>query len=567
VKERTRPSPGNHDYGTPGAAGYYGYFGAAAGDPSEGYYSYDLGSWHVISLNSTCSVLACHAGSPQERWLREDLAANETRCTLAYWHHPRFSSGRRDQLLATEPFWKALYENGADVVLVGHDHLYERFAPQTPIGDPNGAHGIRQFTVGTGGHSHSERLSERFPTSEVMNNNTFGVLKLTLGPGGYDWVFLPEAAKTFTDAGSDTCHDAPADVTPPAVGINTPSPVAVLRGGVTFAAEASDETALARIDFLVDQTVVGRVTGPPYALAWDSRTFDDGVRTVTARAVDASGNATTSEARKVTIDNVLPETTLTSGPVKTVRSRSPRFGFSSEPGATFECALDTVRFTTCSAPTAYSALSEGRHRFRVRARDAVGNVDPTPASRTWRIDAEPPRTTLDLLEVRAPRRAVVVRFSANERGATFECSLDRSAWIACESPQRYARLRPGAHSFRVRARDVARNIDRSPAVRTWSLLVSRRGVTVVGSAGADMIVGTSGNDVVRALGGNDVAYGGNGNDRLVGGRGRDTLLGGAGRDTLLARDRARDSVHGGPGDDRARADNALDRVRAVEQRF
>ncbi len=566
VRERTRPAPGNHDYDTPGAAGYYWYFGAAAGDPSKGYYSYDLGPWHVISLNSNCDIVVCYPGSPQEQWLRDDLRANATRCTLAYWHHARFSSGRRTQILWTEPFWKALYENGADVVLGGHDHIYERFAPQTPIGDPNGAHGIRQFTAGTGGHSHSG-LPTRLATSEVANNDTFGVLKLTLKQDGYDWAFLPEAGKTFRDAGSDKCHDAPDDVAPPTVSINAPSTGDVLRGGVTFAAEAADETALARVDFLVDQTIVGRVTAPPYTLTVDSRTVNDGVRTVSARAVDASGNATSSEGRVVTIDNFVPETTIRSGPSGTVRWRSPAFAFSSEPGATFECALDTDDFTPCTSPSAYAGLADGRHRFRVRARDAVGNVDPTPAVRAWTIDATRPQTTVGSLEIRAGRDVVVAQFSANERGATFECSLDKSAWTPCESPQRYALLRPGAHSFRVRARDLAQNADSTPAGRAWSVVRSRGRATVVGSAGADVIVGTRGNDHVRGLGGGDVLQGGDGNDRLEGGPGRDRILGGAGRDTLEARDGERDSVHGGPGRDAARIDRLLDEILAVEARL
>ncbi len=205
-KARTRPAPGNHDYNTAGASGYYGYFGAAAGDPSKGYYSYDLGAWHVVVLNSNCATVGgCGAGSPQEQWLRQDLAASAASCTLAYWHHPRFSSGKHGGNAATEPFWQALYDHNADVVLSSHDHSYERFAPQTPTGAADPARGIRQFVVGTGGRSHYSFGTIR-ANSEVRHSGTFGVLKLTLHASGYEWRFVPEAGKTFTDSGSGACH-------------------------------------------------------------------------------------------------------------------------------------------------------------------------------------------------------------------------------------------------------------------------------------------------------------------------------------------------------------------------
>jgi hypothetical protein len=205
---RTMPSPGNHEYNTLNATGYYGYFGAAAGDPSKGYYSFDLGDWHIIVLNSnlSCDVIGCAAGSPQEQWLRADLAANSKFCTLAYWHHPRFNSGASPgNNIEMAPFWNALYEYNADVILNGHEHVYERFAPQTPsaVADPD--HGIRQFTVGTGGRSHYS-FGTIQPNSERREGNTYGVLKLTLHATGYDWQFVPVAGASFTDSGSGTCH-------------------------------------------------------------------------------------------------------------------------------------------------------------------------------------------------------------------------------------------------------------------------------------------------------------------------------------------------------------------------
>jgi Calcineurin-like phosphoesterase len=209
-KARTRPSPGNHDYHTPAAAGYYAYFGANAGASGLGYYSFDLGEWHVISLNSNISM---SAGSAQERWLRADLAASSKQCTLAYWHHPRFSSGEHGNSSSTQPLWQALYEAGADIVLSSHDHSYERFAPQTPTGAPDASKGIREFIVGTGGRSHYG-MGVRKANSEVFNGTTFGVLKFTLDAGTYAWEFVPVAGASFTDKGTGNCVGGTAQ-TPP----------------------------------------------------------------------------------------------------------------------------------------------------------------------------------------------------------------------------------------------------------------------------------------------------------------------------------------------------------------
>ena len=207
AKSRTRPSPGNHEFHAAGATPYFDYFGPAAGDPKTGYYSYDLGSWHVIVLNSECKdVGGCDAGSPQEKWLRGDLASHPVACTLAYWHKPLFSSGSaHGNDLTVRSLWDALYAANADVVINGHDHDYERFAPQTPDGAPDSVRGIREFVVGTGGKNHRP-FGEVKPNSEVRDATAFGVLKLTLRANGYDWQFIPEEGKTFTDSGSGACH-------------------------------------------------------------------------------------------------------------------------------------------------------------------------------------------------------------------------------------------------------------------------------------------------------------------------------------------------------------------------
>jgi hypothetical protein len=207
ARSRTRPAPGNHEFHSSGATPYFDYFGKLAGDPKTGYYSYELGSWHVVVLNSECKdVGGCEAGSPEEKWLRADLASHPVACTLAYWHKPLFSSGSaHGNDLTMKPFWDALYEANADVVVNGHDHDYERFAPQTPDGAPDPGRGIREFVVGTGGKNHRP-FSAPKPNSEVRDATAFGVLKLTLKSKSYDWQFVPEEGKTFSDSGSGACH-------------------------------------------------------------------------------------------------------------------------------------------------------------------------------------------------------------------------------------------------------------------------------------------------------------------------------------------------------------------------
>lgn len=200
-KARTRPTPGNHDFDTQNAAPYYAYFGASAGEAGKGYYSYDLGTWHIVALNSN---LTADAAAVQAQWLQEDLAAHKTLCTLAYWHHPVFSSGGHGNGHRMRTIWPVLYEFGADVVVNGHDHDYERFAQQTPDGVLDQARGIREFVVGTGG-AHLRGFKTIQPNSEIRNDTTWGVLKLTLHSTSYEWEFVPVAGSTFRDAGSAAC--------------------------------------------------------------------------------------------------------------------------------------------------------------------------------------------------------------------------------------------------------------------------------------------------------------------------------------------------------------------------
>jgi len=208
----SHPVVGNHEYLTSGgtgcstnASGYFKYFGSVAGPSGKGYYSYNVGSWHIIALNTQCSAVGgCGSGSPQYNWLKNDLANDKAQCTLAYWHIPLFSSGGRANS-NSKPFWQLLYNANADVILNGHDHIYERFAPQTPSGTADSTRGIREFIVGTGGSNHTS-IASIAANSQVRNTSTYGILRLTLHSTSYSWQFVPISGQTFSDSGSTACH-------------------------------------------------------------------------------------------------------------------------------------------------------------------------------------------------------------------------------------------------------------------------------------------------------------------------------------------------------------------------
>jgi hypothetical protein len=200
------PVVGNHEYGQSGASGYFDYFGSAAGPVGKGYYSFDVGAWHVVAINSNCSqVGGCGTGSAQETWLRADLSAHPAACTIAMWHHARWSSGHDGDNTFMQTMWSDLYNAHVEILLSGHSHDYERFAAQDANGKLDTAGGVRQFVVGTGG-AFFTGIGSADANSQVRNNDTFGVLALTLRDTGYDWRFIPETGRTFTDSGSDTCH-------------------------------------------------------------------------------------------------------------------------------------------------------------------------------------------------------------------------------------------------------------------------------------------------------------------------------------------------------------------------
>lgn len=212
MKDRTFPAIGNHEYLTPDAAGYFDYFNGVgkatgrAGDRDEGFYSYDLGAWHLIALNSQCSSVSCAAGDAQEAWLRTDLRRTDATCVLAYFHHPYFSDGPHGDTTGTRPLVEDLHKAGADVILSGHDHIYERFALQDPDGAADPAAGFRQFVVGSGGRNHTAFNGGFDAESEAHNADSFGALLMTLKASSYSWEFRPIPTDAFVDSGTTSCH-------------------------------------------------------------------------------------------------------------------------------------------------------------------------------------------------------------------------------------------------------------------------------------------------------------------------------------------------------------------------
>ena len=263
-KARTRPAPGNHEYYSTAAAPYFAFFGPLAGPGNRGYYSYNVGAWHIVALDSN---LAVGVGSVQEQWLRADLAANRTLCTLAYWHHPYFSSGAHGDHPMMHDLFQALYDAGADVVVSGHDHDYEHFHRQNPDGvlDPNG---IKEFVVGTGGTT-LRPFDIIKANSAVRDSVTHGVLKLTLHPTSYDWQFIPVAGESFTDSGSRPCvGTAPAPIGGRGFGL----------GGITSGEEMVWTTGSAQNGYAIARFAGGTTTilpGPTTVLPASATDYTD----------------------------------------------------------------------------------------------------------------------------------------------------------------------------------------------------------------------------------------------------------------------------------------------------
>jgi hypothetical protein len=405
LKAITHPVVGNHEYRTDpsaclpqgaGAPGYFTYFGAAASPldsgctaSCRGYYSYDLGSWHIVALNSNCGQTpgGCKAGSPQEQWLRADLAATSKTCILAAWHHPRYSSGTRASSV-TQALWEDLYDAHADVVLTGHEHSYERFdllgrgssTSTQPTVDPQG---IRQFVVGTGGRNLSTFAGTLQNGSQVRNDRTFGVLRIVLHSGSYDWSFRPIAGQTFTDSGSTACHGAGTtpDTTAPTIptGLTTSS-VTQSQVGLSWTA-STDDRKVTGYDVRRDGAVLaGSVTGTAYT---DTTVRPGTSYTYAVRARDAAGNVSAySTAVTVRTPDPLPAGTFTPVADARVQASSPAANYGgsylrSDAGPSVESYL---RFTVqgLSAPVKSAKL-----RFWSTNGSADGPGVYPVASTTW----------------------------------------------------------------------------------------------------------------------------------------------------------------------------------------
>jgi hypothetical protein len=444
-KSISHPIPGNHEYQTSGgtdcsaqldAAGYYKYFGSAAGDPSKGYYSYDIGAWHIIALNSECSYVAslgdCDAGSPEETWLRNDLAAHSTApCTLAYWHRPRFASNDSGGDTSFNQFWVDLYAAHVDVVLNGHAHWYERFALQNPSGqaDPNG---IREFIVGTGGEEDESTPTQILPNSQVNAHGVFGALKMTLHPGSYDWNFIhiPGSTSTFTDSGSTACHQAgtTADTVAPTTSITcnaSPCSSTSYAGSVTVALSASD-TGGSGVRSTRYTTDGSDPTTNPNALTY-TQPFSIGQdTTVRYASIDNAGNQEPAQSQQIQVaaaaDTTAPTTAITCNAATCstgwYRTTPVTVGLSATDAGS---GVVRTRYTTDgtnprSSTTAitYSGpftLSQTT-TVKFSSTDAAGNVE-TPKSQLVRVDTASPTVRITApVDGSSYSRGVVIQISA-----------------------------------------------------------------------------------------------------------------------------------------------------------
>ena len=393
LKAITHPAVGNHEYLTSGgtdcnsanagAAGHFKYFGAAAGQPGQGYYSFDVGTWHLIMLNTTCSQAGgCGSTSPQGKWLRADLAGHTNVCTLAFWHIPLFSSGGRASS-NSKSFWDALYAADADVVLTGHDHIYERFAPQTPSGAADPVRGIREFVVGTGGSNWTSIASVK-PNSEVRNDRSFGILRLALHPTSYDWDFVPAAGSTFTDSGTTQCHGASSDTQPPTTPTNL---MASATGPASVALSwtaSTDNVGVTGYRIQRDGAQVGSSTSTSFT---DTTVSPGTSATYTVTAYDSGGNVSAaSDPVSVTTPADVTAPSVPSG-LRTTGVGATSVGLAWDPSsddvkvASYTVLRDSAPIGT-TATTAFvdaSAQPSTTYAYSVAATDTAGNTsDASP---------------------------------------------------------------------------------------------------------------------------------------------------------------------------------------------
>jgi len=321
-KDITHPIPGDADYATSGgtdcpttpAAGYYSYFGSRAGDPSKGYYSYNLGSWHIIALNTAqCPTdsSTCDPGSPQDLWLQQDLAANTASCTLAYYQNPRFVSTTTGGDTTYQQIWQDLYAGGVDAVMNGDAHWYERFKPLNSAGTSNATFGIREFIVGTGGQGLDDP-GPQAATSEVVNNTTHGVMRMTLKSGSFGWQFVPDEG-TFTDSGTATCHGKPPTT-------DTVAPTTTIKcnaGACGTVPTKPAQVSLAAIDNVggagADKTYFTTDGSTPTtaSTAYTAPFTLSSTATVKFFSVDKAGNAEAVSSKQILIDAAAPTIAIT----------------------------------------------------------------------------------------------------------------------------------------------------------------------------------------------------------------------------------------------------------------
>ena len=415
-KSITHPVPGDKDYATTGGtdcpttagAGYYSYFGSAAGDPAKGYYSYNIGTWHVVALNTAACPTdpsSCAAGSAQDLWLQQDLAANTSACTLAYYQNPRFASTASGS--GGDPtyqqIWQDLYAGGADVVLNGDSHWYERFQPLNASGVPDATHGVRQFIVGTGGAGLDTPGTE-LATSQVLNATTHGVIRMTLHNGSYDWGFVPDEG-TFVDSGTSTCHGKPPvpDITAPVTTItcnNAPCQSSLYGPPVTVSLTATDNlggSGVASTHYTTDGT------DPSLASPTYTAPFTIGATsTVKFRSWDVAGNVEATNTQVVQFDSVAPVTSITCngaacssgwyGAAVTVALAATDTGGLGVASThyTTDGTDPTLSSTTYTAP--FSVPSTATVKFR--SWDNSGNVEATK-TQAIQIDPTAPVTTIN----------------------------------------------------------------------------------------------------------------------------------------------------------------------------
>ncbi len=467
-KNKSYPTPGNHEWNNR-AAGYDPYWGPALSSPH--YYSLDVGSWHVISLNTEESG---GLGSAQVAWLRTDLASHPGTCTMAFWHRPRYSA--TSQVNSTYSIgddtksaglWQTLAGH-ASIVLTGHAHNYQRLNP---------IDGMTEFVVGTGGEAN-EHHTFTGPDSRLAasNDTDFGALKMVLEPGRADFSMMKLGGGVL-DSGSIGCKTAPSVSTGSASGVGTNA--ATLAGTVDPNSDATSyyfEYGTTAQYGSQSPTVAAGSGSEPQAVSTSLSNLTPGTtyhyRLVATNSLGTSATTDkTFTTSTTTTTTPPPATTITAGPSGTIATTSAQFSFSSVAGASFQCKLDAASYASCSSPKAYSSLTQGSHTFSVTATDPGGTTGPA-ATRSFIVDTAPPNTTITSGPGQGSttkNRTPTFSFTSTEAGSTFQCRVDGGSYSSCTSPKTLATLSYASHTFYVRAIDPAGNVDPTPASRGFKV--------------------------------------------------------------------------------------------------